>query len=161
MTAHPNHSLAARVGDAIDATRRQLATLLELQRDLVLPTSPTVELACGGVAAIEAVARSLGSTYHEVIGGRKYAGAARARQAASLALWRLGLNYTAIGKELRQAGHRSALENVSRAGAIEQTSPAFARAVAAGVNAGLTTKQATRGRNKPRRSAGDDGTVMQ
>lgn len=144
---HPNHSLATRVGAAIEATRRQLVTLLEIQRDLVQPEAPAVELAFGAVAAIEATARTLGSTYHEVVGGRRYAGAVRARQAVSLVLWRLGLSYTDIGKELRQVGHRSALSNVAAAGALEMSSAAFARAVAAGIAVGLTAQTgAKRGR---------------
>lgn len=81
---------------------------------------------------IAVVALALGSTPAEVTGGRRYAGAVRARHAAALALQLGGLSYSAIARTLGMRDHSTAIDAVARGKHRSAGEPAFAAAVAAG-----------------------------
>lgn len=118
----------------IDALAARLRALMEDMQELRDEICSEVQGQEGQPdPVVAAVALSLGSTPTEVTGGRRFAGAIRARHAAALALHRCGLSYSALARVLGMQDHSTAINAVARGHEREQSEPAFAAAVADGV----------------------------
>lgn len=119
----------------LESMVRRLDALLTEVKHLRDELRESESLGCSPSDVIAVVAQALGSTPAEVTGGRRYAGAVRARHAAALALQLGGLSHRAIARTLGMKDHSSAADAVARGRHRLVDEPAFAAAVAAGERA--------------------------